>query len=262
MAFTNEYGKEELLLTTALQSLNETRNQYLNQVDKALSITSGMLQGAVRKACKVVSDCTSFSTGMTVLSSNFVNVKTQLSSNFQLLVDDMKKTSTESVRAVSNETMNMIKQSKKLNPMEVGSCYHQFLPVIQNYTIQSLNSIASCPAKVVADIGTVKNETVKSLEFLAVEVTQMYKEVMRCGFKDTEDTTFCLKMTGLEWDDQTNRMVSQMHEIVTSHMKILSLFQENINKCYVDFMVDSNQTAIEIDIHRCVSEQEELNLPA
>ena len=198
MAFKNEYGKEELLLTTALQSLNETRNQYLNQVDKALNITSGMLQDAVLKACTIVLDCSSFSTGMTVLTSNFVNVKTQLSSNFQLLVDDMKKTSTESVRAVSNETMNMIRQSKKINPMEADSCYHQFLPVIQNYTIQSLDSIASCPAKVVADIGTVRNETVKSLEFLAIEITQMYDEVMRCGFEDTEANTFCLKMVNLK----------------------------------------------------------------
>lgn len=57
-------------------------------------------------------------------------------------------------------------------------------------------------------------------------------------------------------------MVSQMHEIVTNHMTILSMFQENINKCYVDFMVDSNQTAIEINIHRCVSDQEEVSLRA
>lgn len=194
MAFTDEYGKEELLLTSALTSLNETRNQYLNQVDKALIITSGILQDAVLKACTIVPDCSSFSNGMSVLTSNFVNVKTKLSSDFQELVDDMKKTSAESVRAVSNETMNMIRQSKKIDPMETDSCYHQFLPVIQNYTIQSLDSIASCPAKVLVDIGTVKNETVKSLEFLATEITEMYEEVLRCGFKNTEDNTFCLEM--------------------------------------------------------------------
>ena len=194
MAFKDEYGKEELLLTTALESLNETRNEYLNQVDKAMDITSGMLQDAVLKACTIILDCTSFRTGMTVLTSNFVNVKTKLSSDFQMLVDDMKKTSTESVKTISNETMNMIRQSKKINPMEAGSCYHRFLPLIQNYTIQSLDSIASCPAKVLIDIGTMETETVKSLEFLATEVTEMYEEVLRCGFKNTEDSTFCLKM--------------------------------------------------------------------
>ncbi|CAO1423223.1 unnamed protein product [Diamesa serratosioi] len=260
LAFKDEYVKEELLLTTALNSLNETRNQYLNQVDKALNITSGMLKDAVLKSCTIVEDCSSFSYGMSVLTSNFVNVKTKLSSNFQMLVDDMKKTSVESVRAVSNETMNMIRQSKKFNPMETDSCYHQFLPIIQNYTIQSLDLIASCPAKVVLDIGTVKNETVKSLEFLETEVTQMYNEVLRCGFKNTEDDNFCLEMTALEWDDQTNRMVTQMHEIVTGHMTILLMFQENINECYGSFMVDSNQTAIENGIQRCVSAQEEVNL--
>lgn len=51
-----------------------------------------------------------------------------------------------------------------------------------------------------------------------------------------------------------------MHEIVTSHMTILSMFQENINKCYDSFMLDSNQTAIEIDLNRCVNDQEDANL--
>lgn len=198
MAFKDEHVKEELLLTTALNSLNETRNQYLNQVDKAINITSEKLKDVVIKACTIVSDCSSFRTGMSVLTSNFVNVKTQLSSNFQLLVDDMKKTSTESVKAVSNETMKMIRQSKKFDPMEADSCYHQFLPIIQNFTIQSLDTIATCPAKVVLDIGTVKNETVKSLEFLATEVTQMYDEVLTCGFKNTEDNTFCLEMVNFK----------------------------------------------------------------